>query len=219
MSYFQNTDKLWGVLREMLEGTLITAEVWVFTLLFALPLGLVLCMMYLSKNKLLSGISQGYIIFFRGTPLLLQVVFIFLGFPLMGIKLGRMTAAILAFVLNYSAYFAEIYRGGMLSIPKGQYEAADVLGLSKRVTFSKIVLPQVIKRVLPPMGNEVITLVKDTALVYAIGINDLLKEAKIAMLRDVSFIPLVIAALFYLVMTGGLTKLFKRIERKLEYYK
>ena len=219
MIYFEQIDKLWSLLREMLKGTLTTLNLWGFTLLFALPLGLLFCLMYLSKNKLLRGISKGYIFLFRGTPLLLQVIFIFFGMPLLGLKIDRIPAAIVAFSLNYAAYFAEIYRGGMQSIPKGQYEAASVLGLSGRVTFFKVILPQVIKRILPPMGNEIITLVKDTALVYAISGNDLMKEAKVAMLRDFSFIPLVIAAIFYLIMTGGLTSLFRRIERRFDYYK
>ncbi len=219
MIYFEEIDKLWSLLREMLKGTLTTLNLWGFTLLFALPLGLLFCLMYLSKNKLLRGISKGYIFLFRGTPLLLQVIFIFFGMPLLGLKIDRIPAAIVAFSLNYAAYFAEIYRGGMQSIPKGQYEAASVLGLSGRVTFFKVILPQVIKRILPPMGNEIITLVKDTALVYAISGNDLMKEAKVAMLRDFSFIPLVIAAIFYLIMTGGLTSLFRRIERRFDYYK
>lgn len=219
MIYFEQIDKLWSLLREMLKGTLTTLNLWGFTLLFALPLGLLFCLMYLSKNKLLRGISKGYIFLFRGTPLLLQVIFIFFGMPLLGLKIDRIPAAIVAFSLNYAAYFAEIYRGGMQSIPKGQYEAASVLGLSGRVTFFKVILPQVIKRILPPMGNEIITLVKDTALVYAISGNDLMKEAKVAMLRDFSFIPLVIAAIFYLIMTGGLTSLFRRVERRFDYYK
>lgn len=219
MIYFEQIDRLWSLLGEMLKGTLTTLNVWGFTLLFALPLGLLFCLMYLSKNKVLRGISKGYIFFFRGTPLLLQVIFIFFGLPLLGLKMDRVPAAIVAFSLNYAAYFAEIYRGGMQSIPRGQYEAANVLGLSGRITFFKVILPQVIKRILPPMGNEIITLVKDTALVYAISANDLMKEAKIAMLRDFSFIPLVIAAIFYLIMTGGLTSLFRRIERRFDYYK
>ncbi len=219
MTYFEEIDKLWSLLRELLKGTLTTLNLWGFTLLFALPLGLLFCLMYLSKNKLLRGISKGYIFFFRGTPLLLQVIFIFFGMPLLGLKIDRIPAAIVAFSLNYAAYFAEIYRGGMQSIPKGQYEAAHVLGLSTRVTFSKVILPQVIKRILPPMGNEIITLVKDTALVYAISGNDLMKEAKIAMLRDFSFVPLIIAAVFYLIMTGGLTSLFRRVERRFDYYR
>jgi polar amino acid transport system permease protein len=219
MMYFQEINRLWSLLGEMLKGTLTTVEVWGLTLIFALPLGLIFCMMYLSKNIVFRGISKGYIFFFRGTPLLLQIIFIFFGMPLLGLKIDRMPAIIIAFSLNYAAYFAEIYRGGMQSIPRGQYEAAHVLGLSGKTTFFKVILPQVIKRVLPPIGNEIITLVKDTALVYAISGDDLMKEAKIAMLRDFSFIPLVIAAIFYLVMTGGLTSLFRRLERKFDYYK
>ena len=219
MKYFEDIDKLWSLLREMLGGTLITIEVWGFTLLFALPLGLLFCLMYLSKNRLLRGVSKGYIFLFRGTPLLLQVVLVFFGLPLIGLKFERLTAAIVAFSLNYAAYFAEIYRGGLQSISRGQYEAAHVLGLSNRVTFFKVILPQVAKRILPPMGNEIITLVKDTALVYAIALSDLLREAKIAMLRDFSFMPLIIAAIFYLVMTGGLTSLFRHVEKRFSYYK
>ncbi len=220
MEYFQDLDKLGGLLREMLGGSLVTLEIWGFTLLFALPLGLLVCQMRLSKNKVLMGISKLYIFYFRGTPLMLQLLFMFFGVPLIiGAPLGREFAAILAFILNYAAYFAEIYRGGIQSIPKGQYEAAHVLGLSNRVTFTKIILPQVAKRILPPMGNEIITLVKDTALVYAIAINDLLREAKIAALRDVSIMPFVVSVVFYLVLTGLLTKLLNVIERKFAYYR
>jgi polar amino acid transport system permease protein len=220
MEYFQDIGKLGSLLREMLGGTLVTLEVWVFTLLFALPFGLLICQMRLSKNKLFTGISKVYIFYFRGTPLMLQLLFMFFGVPLIiGVPLEREFAAILAFILNYAAYFAEIYRGGIQSIPKGQYEAAHVLGLSNKVTFTKIILPQVVKRIIPPMGNEVITLVKDTALVYAIAMNDILKEAKIAALRDVSIIPFIVSAVFYLVMTGLLTKLLTHVERKFAYYR
>ena len=221
MEYFEDINKLLDLLREMLGGTLVTLEIWGLTLLFALPLGLLVCQMRLSKLKVLNAISSVYIFYFRGTPLMLQLLFMFFGVPLIfpGLKMGRELAAVLAFILNYAAYFAEIYRGGIQSISKGQYEAAHVLGLSNKVTFSKIILPQVIKRVLPPMGNEVITLVKDTALVYAISMNDLMKEAKIAVLRDVSIMPFIIAAVFYLVMTGCLTKLLASIERKFSYYR
>jgi len=233
MKYFTDTDKLLGLLREMLGGTLVTLEVWAFTLLFALPLGLLICQMRLSKNSLARGVSKVYIFYFRGTPLLLQLLFMFFGFPMMVnaiLKLfdpgapnfvfnDRTLAAILAFILNYAAYFAEIYRGGIQSIPKGQYEAAHVLGLSSKVTYFKIILPQVAKRIIPPIGNEVITLVKDTALVYAIALQDLLFEAKAAVNRDFSVMPFVIAAIFYLIMTGTLTHLLSRIERKFAYYK
>lgn len=220
MEYFQDMNKLGSLLSEMLGGMLVNIEVWVFTLIFALPLGLLICQMRLSKNKVFVGISKLYIFYFRGTPLMLQLLFMFFGVPLIiGFTFSRELAAILAFILNYAAYFAEIYRGGIQSIPKGQYEAAHVLGLSNRVTFTKIILPQVIKRILPPMGNETITLVKDTALVYAIAMSDLLKEAKIAVLREVSIMPFVIAAVFFLVMTGLLTKLLSYIERKFAYYR
>jgi len=220
MEYFQDLNMLGSLLSEMLGGTLVNIEVWAFTLIFALPLGLLICQMRLSKNKVLIGISKIYIFYFRGTPLMLQLLFMFFGVPLIiGFTFSRELAAILAFILNYAAYFAEIYRGGIQSIPKGQYEAAHVLGLSNRVTFTKIILPQVVKRILPPMGNETITLVKDTALVYAIAMSDLLKEAKIAVLREVSIMPFIIAAVFFLVMTGLLTKLLAHIERKFAYYR
>ncbi|MGI5849848.1 MAG: amino acid ABC transporter permease [Christensenellales bacterium] len=220
MKYFQDIGKLGSLLQQMLQGTLVTVEIWVFTLVFALPLGLLICQMRLSKNPVFKGLSNAYIFFFRGTPLLLQVTFVFFGVPIIfGFTFDRVMAAIVAFILNYAAYFAEIYRGGIQSIPKGQYEAAHVLGLSNKVTFLKVILPQVAKRIVPPMGNELITLVKDTALVYAIGINELLREAKIAMLRDITIMPFVIAAVFYLIMTGGLTKLLGYVERKFAYYR
>lgn len=221
MEYFTDIGKLGSLLTQLLGGTIITLEVWAFTLLFSLPLGLLICQMRLSKSAPLRGISKAYIFYFRGTPLMLQILFMFFGIPLLlGIKFeDRTLAAILAFILNYAAYFAEIYRGGIQSIPKGQYEAAHVLGLSGKVTFFKVILPQVAKRIVPPMGNEVITLVKDTALVYAIAMSDLLKEAKVAVNRDNSVIPFVVAAVFYLIMTGGLTKLLNTIERKLAYYR
>lgn len=220
MEYLTNINKLGSLLREMLGGTLITFEVWGFTLLFALPLGLLICQMRLAKSRVLCGISKVYIFYFRGTPLLLQVLFMFFGVPLiLGVTLDRTLAAILAFILNYAAYFAEIYRGGIQSIPKGQYEAAHVLGLSSKVTYFKVILPQVAKNIVPPIGNEVITLVKDTALVYAIAISDLLREAKIAVNRDYTVVPFIIAAIFYLIMTGGLTKMLSYVERKFAYYK
>ena len=220
MEYFQEPGKLTSLLGQMLNGSLVTLEVWFFTLLVALPLGMLICQMRMSKNKLLTGISKAYILYFRGTPLMLQVLFMFFGMPIVfGLTFDRTFAAILAFILNYTAYFAEIYRGGIQSIPKGQYEAAHVLGLSSRVTFTRVILPQVVKRILPPMGNELITLVKDTALVYAIAISDLLKEAKIAVVRDSTIIPFVVAAAFYLILNGVLTRLLTLVERKFAYYR
>lgn len=231
MKYFTEPDRLMGLLSEMLSGTLVTLEIWVLTLLFALPLGLLICQMRMSKNGFARGVAKVYIFYFRGSPLMLQVVFMFFGVPMIvksilslfdpaaTFTLDRTFAAILAFILNYAAYFAEIYRGGIQSIPRGQYEAAHVLGLSNKVTFFKIILPQVAKRIIPPIGNEVITLVKDTALVYVIALQDLLFKAKAAMNRDFSVMPFIIAVVFYLIMTGVLTHLLTRVERKFAYYK
>jgi polar amino acid transport system permease protein len=231
MKYFTDTDRLIGLLREMLSGTLVTLEVWALTLLFALPLGLLICQMRMAKNGFARGVAKVYIFYFRGSPLMLQLMFMFFGVPIIAkgilslfgssatFTLDRTFAAILAFILNYAAYFAEIYRGGIQSIPRGQYEAAHVLGLSNKVTFFKIILPQVAKRIIPPIGNEVITLVKDTALVYVIALQDMLFKAKAAVNRDFSVMPFVIAAIFYLVMTGTFSHLLTRIERKFDYYK
>lgn len=231
MKYFTDTDRLVGLLRDMLSGTLVTLEVWTLTLIFALPLGLLICLMRQSKNGFARGVAKVYIFYFRGSPLMLQLMFMFFGVPMMvksvlnlfdpgaTFTLDRTFAAILAFILNYAAYFAEIYRGGIQSIPRGQYEAAHVLGLSGKVTFFKIILPQVAKRIVPPIGNEVITLVKDTALVYVIALQDLLFKAKAAVNRDFTVMPFIIAAIFYLVMTGLLTHLLSRVERKFAYYK
>jgi polar amino acid transport system permease protein len=149
---------------------------------------------------------------------MLQLVFIFFGLPTVGITFNRLTAALVAFVLNYAAYFGEIFRGGIESIDKGQYEASQVLGLTPVRTFMKIILPQVIKRVLPPVSNEVITLVKDTSLVYIVGLGELLRAGKIASNRDASLAPLVMVAVFYLVLTAVFTKCFEMIEKRYAYY-
>lgn len=156
----------------------------------------------------------------RGTPLMLQLVFIFYGLkPLFGIQVDRFPAAIIAFSLNYAAYFAEIFRSGMESIPKGQYEASKVLGLSKPQTYFSIVLPQVIKRILPAMGNEFITLVKDTSLAKVISVVELMKVTTDFVNSAVSVVPFVVAALFYLIMNGVVTAGFSFAEKKLDYYR
>lgn len=211
-------DYVMTLMPSMLEGLGTTLKVFIITLVLSLPLGIIVSLARLSKLKVLRGISQGYILLMRGTPLLLQLVFIFFGLPIIGITFDRFTAAIIAFVFNYGAYFAEIFRAGIESIDKGQYEAAEVLGLSHYKTFMRIILPQVIKRVLPPVTNEVITLVKDTALVYVVGIDELLRVGKIASNRDASLAPLVVVVFFYLVLTAILTKVFKKLEDKYAYY-
>lgn len=207
-------------LNDMLGGMLKTLSVFGLTLLFSLPLGLVISLARLSGFKPLSLVARAYIYLLRGTPLLLQLIFFYYGFLLMGIDIDRFTAAILGFSLNYAAYFAEIFRGGIQSIPRGQYEAAHVLGLSGRQSFVKVILPQVMKNIFPPVGNEVITLVKDTALVYAIGIFEIIKTAQSAVTTYLNFMPLVVAAVFYLVLNSLFTFLLNFAEKKLfSYYR
>lgn len=203
----------------MLEGTVITLKIFFISLITSLPLGVVLALARLSKFAPLSVATQFYIWVFRGTPLLLQLLFIYFGLPLIGINIDRFPAALLAFILNYTAYLAEVYRSGIQSIDRGQSEAADVLGLSRWQTFYRIIMPQMIKRVLPPISNEVINLIKDTSLVYAIGISELLRVAKIAAVRDALFVPFIMAAIFYLVMTAVIQQTFKWLEDHYAYYR
>ena len=203
----------------MLEGLKITLSVFFITLILSIPLGVIIAFLRLSKNKIISKIANIYILIMRGTPLLLQLVFVFFGLPLMGIVFDRFEAVIVAFALNYAAYFAEIFIGGLESIDKGQFEVAFVLGFSKFEMYRKIIFPQVIKRVLPAMSNEVITLIKDTAIVYAIGLNDILRIAQIAQNQQASILPLLEAGLIYLALIGILTLMFKKIENKYAYYR
>ncbi|MEQ8196643.1 MAG: amino acid ABC transporter permease [Clostridiaceae bacterium] len=212
MSYVTN------LLPSLVEGLITTLKIFIVTLALSLPLGVIVALGRLSKIKIINKIAQGYIWIMRGTPLLLQIVFIFFGLPVIGITFERFPAALLAFVLNYGAYYGEIFRAGIESIDKGQYEASEVLGMSNSQTFFRIVLPQMIKRVLPPVSNEVITLIKDTALVYVVGLDELLRVAKIASNRDASLVPLVVVAVFYLLLTAILTKVFQMLEKKYSYY-
>lgn len=203
----------------MLQGLQIVFAVFFLTLVVSIPLGVVICVLQLSKSKILNYISKTYILLFRGTPLLLQLIFIFYGLPLIGIVFDRFTVAILAFTLNYSAYFAEIFRGGIESIDKGQYEACLVLGLDKISIYKNILIPQVIKRILAPMSNEVITLIKDTSLVYILGLNDILRVAQIASNRTLSLIPLLEVGFIYLALVLVLSSIFKTLELKYSYYR
>ena len=208
------------LLTKMLEGTVTSLEIFFLTLLFSLPLGLILCLGRMSKIKLIQLPVKLYLLIMRGTPLMLQLVFIFYGLkPLFGIQVDRFPAAIIAFSLHYAAYFAEIFRSGMESIPKGQYEASKVLGLSKPQTYFSIVLPQVIKRILPAMGNEFITFVKDTSLAKVISVVELMKVTTDFVNSAVSVVPFVVAALFYLIMNGVVTAGFSFAEKKLNYYR
>lgn len=174
----------------------------------------------LSRYKIIRGIINIYIMIMRGTPLILQLIFVYFApYYLFGASFStRLTAAIFAYVINYAAYFSEIYRGGIQSIDKGQYEAGKVLGFTKSHTFFHVILPQVTKEIMPAMGNEVITLVKDTALAQTIGVAELFRVAQTASSRDFSTVPLFVAGVFYFVMNGLVSKTFEKIETKLNYY-
>lgn len=207
------------LLLTMLQGTLTSLEVFVLTLLFAVPLGMIFALGRMSKNKVLSSLVNFILLIVRGTPLILQLIFIYFApYYLLNLSWDRFTAAIVAFAINYACYFAEIYRGGIQSIPKGQYEAASVLGFTKGQTFFKIVLPQVVKRIIPAMGNEVMTLVKDTALAQTIGVAELFRAAQNAASRQFSTVPIFIAGVFYFVMNWGVHYIFQRLEKRLSYY-
>lgn len=199
---------------------MITLQVFFLTLLLSLPLGLLVSFGRMSRNKLINGIIKLYIDIMRGTPLMLQLIVVYFApYYLFGLNIDRFFAAVAAFVLNYSAYFAEIYRGGIQSMPKGQYEAAEVLGFTRIQTFMRIILPQVIKRILPPISNEVITLVKDTALVQVLGVSELFRVAKNESSRISSTTPLFIAGIFYFVMNWIVTRIFHLAEKKFNYYR
>lgn len=205
-----------------IEGLKVTLGVFLVTLVFSIPLAVIVSLLRRSNNRIISGITATYIYIMRGTPLLLQLMFIFFGFhfvPVIGHAFSRFQAIYIAFILNYTAYFAEIFRGGINSIDLGQYEAAKVLGMSKPFTFIKVILPQVIKNVLPAIGNEVITLVKDTSLVYILGASDILKAAKSVSNVYSAFSPYVLIALVYLAIVAVLTKLLSNIERRYNYYR
>jgi polar amino acid transport system permease protein len=208
------------ILPALLNGAGMTIKVFLSTLIGSLPLGLLVAFGLRSRFAPLRYILNAYVWVMRGTPLLLQLIFVFYGLPLLNlIVFERYDAAVFAFVLNYAAYFAEIFRGGIQSVPQGQIEAARVLRLTKQQTATKIVLPQVFKIVLPSIANEVINLVKDSSLIYVIGLGDLLRAGQIAMSRDVTLVPMIIVGAIYLIMIGLLTILSKKIEQKYSYFK
>ena len=205
-------EKLLDTFLLMLDGSEITLEIFFLTLLAALPLGMLAALGRLSSLRLLSRLVELYIWIMRGTPLMLQLLFVYFALPMVGIRLPDIAAALLAFILNYAAYFAEIFRAGIQSVPKGQYEAARTLGMSYPQTMRRIILPQVFRMVLPPVSNETINLVKDTSLVYILAMNDLLRVARTIVQREFDMTPFVIAAAFYLLMTFVLTWGFKKLE-------
>ncbi|MDV6377610.1 amino acid ABC transporter permease [Sporosarcina sp. GW1-11] len=211
-----------SMLIPMLEGAKATVLLFVLAIVLSIPLGFLLTLAVRSSIKPISFLAQTYIYVMRGTPLLLQLLFFVFGLPLLPVigeylVLDRFVAATLAFILNYAAYFAEIFRGGLLSIDKGQYEASQVLGLSKWQTTVRVILPQMFRVTLPPIANESVSLVKDTALLYAVAVPELLHYAQTVVNRDFTIIPFFIAAGIYLLIAFGLTIVFKYLERKLQY--
>jgi polar amino acid transport system permease protein len=204
----------------LLEGFWESLKVFILTLLFSVPLGLVVCFGSMSTFKPLRYLTRSFVWVIRGTPLMLQLIIIFYGpgliFDLPAMP--RFTATIVAFAINYACYFSEIYRGGIESIPIGQYEAGQVLGMTKQQIFFKVVLLQVIKRIMAPMSNEVITLVKDTSLARIIGIYEIIWAGE-SFIKKGMIWPLFYTGIFYLVFSGGLTVLFAKLEKKLNYFR
>ena len=205
---------------QLLQGFGQSIQVFLLTLLFAIPLGLVICFGSMSKFSLLQWLTKTFVWVIRGTPLMLQLIIIFYGPGLMfGMNsLSRMTATIVAFSINYACYFSEIYRGGIESIPRGQYEAGQVLGMTKQQIFFRVVLLQVVKRIIAPMGNEIITLVKDTSLARIIGIYEVIWAGEQFIKKGLIW-PLFYTGAFFLVFSGLLTILFNKLEKKLNYFR
>ena len=205
---------------KMGEGLSKTCAIFSLTLLFSLPLGMVVALLRMSKNWLVSSVTRFFISILRGTPLMLQLIIIFYGPGLMfGMSaMPRFTATIVAFAINYACYFSEIYRGGIEAVPKGQTEAGQVLGMTRTQIFFKVTLLQVVKRILPPMGNEIITLVKDTSLANTIANKEIIMMAKEYSAKGLIW-PLFSTALFFLVFVGALTLLFNWAEKKLDYFR
>ena len=220
MKYFNNPEALLRLIVSMQDGLSATLTIFFLTLVFSIPLGMVIALLRMSKSRLVSLPVSLYILVMRGTPLMLQLFAVYFAIPMFfGVNLDRMSATVLAFALNYAAYFAEIFRGGIMSIPVGQYEACEVLGMTKMQTFFHVVLPQVVKRVLLPVSNEVITLVKDTSLANIIAVGELFRAAKNEASRTASVEPLFVAGLFYLLMNGVVTVFFSRLTKHYAYYK
>ena len=208
---------------QLASGMLISTQIFVITLLFSLPLGLIVAFGRLSKNRMISMIVKFYISIMRGTPLMLQLMVVYFGpYYLFHIKVSsgyRLTATFIGFVINYAGYFAEIYRSGIQSMPIGQYEAAQILGYTKAQTFFKIILPQVIKRILPSITNEVITLVKDTSLSFTLSVAEMFTIAKALAASQTNMIPFVAAGIFYYVFNLIVAVVMEWIEKKLDYYR
>lgn len=211
------------MISQLAGGMLVSTEIFVVTLVFSLPLGLLIAFGRMSKNKVLQAIVKTYISIMRGTPLMLQLMVVYFGpYYLFGIRIKsnnyRLIAAMIGFVINYAAYFAEIYRSGIQSMPAGQYEAAKLLGYTKYQTFFRIIFPQVVKRILPSITNEVITLVKDTSLAFTISVMEMFTVAKALASSQVSMVPFVAAGLFYYIFNLLVASFMEYAEKKMNYY-
>ena len=211
------------MLHQLISGMGITVEIFCVTLICSLPLGLLVCFGRMSKNVIIRSIVSAYISIMRGTPLMLQLMVVYFGpYFIFGIRISRgysLIAVFIAFTINYAAYFAEIYRGGNESMSVGQYEAAQILGYSKVQTFFRIILPQVIKRILPSVTNEVITLVKDTSLAFVVAVAEMFTIAKQIASSQTTMMPFVIAAVFYYIFNLIVAIVMERVEKKLDYYR
>ena len=207
-------DLIQTILPSLLDGLKMTLTLFFIIGISSIPLGFLIAVIRVYGPKWLGFLIQIYVFIMRGTPLLLQLMFVFFGLPLIGITLDRFSAAVLAYMINYAAYYAEIFRGGITAVPKGQFEAISVLGIGKIRGFFKIIIPQVTKIVLPSVGNEVIALVKDTSLVYVIGLGELLRAGQIAANTYASLVPFLAVGIVYLSITAVITVLLNKLESK-----
>lgn len=215
--------KFYILLLKLGEGMIVSFEIFALTLIFSLPLGLFVAFGRMSKNLIVRNLIKIYISIMRGTPLMLQLMVVYFGpYYIFGITLSknyRFLAVIIGFVINYAAYFAEIYRGGIESMDRGQYEAAKILGYSKSQTFVRIILPQVIKRILPAVTNEVITLIKDTSLAFVISVSEMFTAAKALASAQASAFPFIVAGVFYYVFNYVVAFIMELAEKKVSYYR
>ena len=220
IKFFNNPEKLWKLITLMIEGAGTTLSIFALTLLLSVPLGMLVAQGRMSKSRIVRAPISFYIYIMRSTPLMLQIMFIYFLLPMiLPFRVDRFWAVIFSFVINYAAYFAEIFRSGIQSIPQGQYEAAKVLGYTKMQTFFHIILPQVVKRVLLPVCNEVITLIKDTALASTVAVVDLMTVAKKQVSSSSSIEPYLVAIIMYLILNGVAEQLCKLAEKKMDYYR
>ena len=212
---------LMTIIMKMSEGLGKTCAIFFLTLIFSLPLGMIVALLRMSKNRIISGVTRFVITVLRGTPLMLQLLAVTYGPYYLfgaGVSRNKLIPVVIAFAINYAAYFAEIYRGGIESIPAGQYEAATVLGYSKFQTFMRIILPQVVKRIMPSVTNEVVTLVKDTSIAFTVSYQEMFTIGKQIANSQTSFVPFIVAGVFYYILNFVVDRVMGRIEKRLDYY-